>query len=81
VTGADAGITLNTVTQLRLLGQIWLGAASTTYKGGPWSVASVFGGVLPALWSIVVFNAYGGALDATEGNHNKRYQGIQAQIV
>lgn len=81
VTGADAAITLNTTTQLRLLGAVWLGAATTTYKAGPWSVASVFGGVMPAEWSIVVKNNCGVALDATEGNHKKLYQGIQAQAV
>lgn len=81
VTGSDAAITLNTTTQLRLLGAVWLGAQSTTYKAGPWSVASVFGGVMPAEWSIVVKNNCGVALDSTEGNHKKLYQGIQAQVV
>jgi hypothetical protein len=81
VTGADAAITLNTITQLRLLGAVWLGAASTTYKAGPFSVASVFGGVLPAEWSIVVVNKCGVALDSTEGNHKKLYQGLQDQVV
>lgn len=81
VTGSDAAITLNTTTQLRLLGAVWLGAASTTYKAGPWSVASAFGGVMPAEWSIVVKNNCGVALDSTEGNHKKLYQGIQAQAV
>lgn len=81
VTGADAAITLNATTQLRLLGAVWLGAASTTYKAGPWSLASVFGGVVPAEWSIVVKNNCGVALSATEGDHKKLYQGIQSQIV
>jgi hypothetical protein len=79
VTGANAAITLNPTTQLRLLGVVALTAASTTYKAGPWSIASVFGGVMPAEWSIVVKNNCGVALDATEGNHKKLYQGIQAQ--
>lgn len=81
VTGSDAAITLNSTTQLRLLGQVWLGAATTTYIGGPWSVASVFGGSLPQKWSIVVLNKCGVALDSTEGNHAKLYQGILAQSV
>lgn len=80
VTGSDAAITLNTTTQLRLLGAVWLGAQSTTYKGGPWSVASVFGGKLPAFWGIVVKNNCGVALDSTEGNHAKLWQGIYATV-
>ena len=62
VTGSDAAITLNTTSQLRLLGAVWLGAASTTYKAGPFSVAAVFGGFLPAEWSIVIKNNCGVAL-------------------
>lgn len=81
VTGADAAITLNTTTQLVRLGVVWLGAVSTTYKAGPFSVAAAFGGSMPAMWSIVVKNNCGVALDATEASHAKLYQGIQAQSV
>lgn len=80
VTGTDAAITLNTVSQLQLLGAIWVGAINTVYKGGPWSVASAFGGVLPALWGIVVRNNCGTALSATEGDHLKLYQGVYSTV-
>jgi hypothetical protein len=81
VTGSDAAVTLNDPTQLPLLGVVFCPAATTTYKAGPWSVASCFGGVLPQKWGIVVRNYTGIALSATEGDHKKLYQGILAQIV
>lgn len=81
VTGSDAAITLNSTTQLKLLGAVWLGATTTTYIGGPWSVAAAFGGALPQKWSIIVKNSCGVALDATEGNMAKLYQGVLAQTV
>lgn len=78
VTGADAAITLNDPTQLRLIGVINAVAQSTTYKGGPWSVAAAFGGVLPPSWGIVVRNYTGIALTGTEGNHLYKWRGIYA---
>ncbi len=79
-TGSDAGITLTTPRNLRLIGTINVVANSTTYKGGPFSVASAFGGVLPQKWGIVVENQSGGTLDSTEGNHAKLYQGVYASV-
>lgn len=76
VTGADAAITLNSPTQLKLLGAIYVAAINTTYKGGPWSVASLFGGRLPAKWGIVVVNDCGTALTATGSDHVVQYQGV-----
>jgi hypothetical protein len=78
VTGADAAITLNSPTNLRLLGAINAPTSAGVFKGGPWSVSSIFGGVLPSHWSIVINNATGIALTATEGNHKKLYQGVYA---
>jgi hypothetical protein len=77
VTGADAGITLNDPTQLRLIGVINLLAQSTTYKGGPFSVAAAFGGVLPPYWGIVVRNYSGIALAAS--GHAANWRGVLAQ--
>lgn len=79
VTGADAAITLNDPTQLSptLIGTIYAPTlGGLTWKGGPWSVARVFGGVLPAKWGIVVRNYTGFALSATEADHKKLYQGV-----
>jgi len=77
-TGTDAALTLASPTNLRFLGSINVVANATLYKGGPWSVASAFGGTLPALWGIVVENRSGGTLDADEGDHKKIYQGVFA---
>jgi len=81
VTGADAAITMNDPTQLRLIGVINAVAQSTTYKGGPFSVASAFGGVLPPSWGIVVRNYTGIALTGTEGNHGYTFVGVSATVV
>jgi len=79
VSGADAAITMNSPTQLRLLGVIEASAASTAFIGGPWSIAQVFGS-MPKKWGIVVQNKSGAALDATEGNHKKIYQGVYSTV-
>ncbi len=79
VTGSDANITLNSPTQLKLIGSIQVAASATTYKSEPMSVAAAFGGILPQKWSIVVENKTGTAFDTTEGNFAKLYQGILAQ--
>jgi hypothetical protein len=77
----DAAITLVSPTNLKFLGLMNMVNVGTFYTVGPLSVASVFGGILPAKWGIVVQNQSGGAFDGTEGNHLKVYQGIMHQIV
>jgi hypothetical protein len=54
VTGADAAITLESPTNLRLLGSIAVPTASKTYTSQPMSVAAAFAGVVPRKWAIVV---------------------------
>lgn len=80
-TGTDAGITLTSPTNALLIGIGNVVANATTYNIGPFSVAKPFGGVLPDHWGIIVNNKSGAALDSTEGNHLKIYQGIQTQGV
>ena len=77
--GSDGSFTPTSPSNLRFVGQLNAVANSTTYTGGPWSVAAAFGGVMPAKWGIVVQNSTGGTLDSTEGNHAKLYQGIYSQ--
>jgi hypothetical protein len=79
--GTDVGVTLTVPTNLKLIGVLNVVANATTYVSEPMSVAAAFGGVLPDHWGIVVQNNSGAALDATEGNHKKVYQGVQAQSV
>lgn len=80
-TGSDAPITMTSPPNLRLIGVINVVANAVSYRGGPFSVAAAFGGVLPALWGIVVENRSGAALDGTEANFKKEFQGIKRESV
>ncbi len=79
ITGTDAAFTATNPPNVRLIGVINAVATSTTYIGGPWSVAAAFGGLLPDHWGIFVVNFTGQTLDATTGS--AWYQGVQAQAV
>ncbi len=76
-TGSNAGVTLTSPPNLKLIGTIAVVANSTTYNGGPMSVAAAFGGVLPEKWGIVIENKTGATLDASVGS--AQYQGVLAQ--
>jgi len=78
VTGTDAAITINNPTQLKLLGVIYVAAINVQYKGGPWSLAALYGGRMPEKWGLVVVNDCGTALSATAGDHVFEYQGVFA---
>jgi hypothetical protein len=80
-TGTDAAYTQADPTPLKLIGVIPAPTQSLAYKGGPWSVAAAFGGVLPAKWGIIVRNFSGITLTATAGNHKVVYQGVFGQSV
>lgn len=80
VTGSDAAITLNNPTQLQLVGTVYAAAINTTYKGGPWSIASLYGGRMPEKWGIVVVNDTGTALTSTGSDHVVEYQGVYATV-
>jgi hypothetical protein len=79
ITGTDAGFTATNPPNVKLLGTINAVASSTTYVGGPWSVANAFGGVLPDHWGIFVVNFTGQTLDASVGS--AWYQGVEQQAV
>lgn len=78
---SDAPITLTDPPNVRFLGAINCPTVSTTYTGGPFSIARAFDGVLPARWGIVVMNRSGSTLSATEGDHAKLWQGVHLQTV
>lgn len=78
---SDAAITLASPSNLRLIGVLNVVANSTTYIGGPWSIAAAFGGVLPERWGIVIENKTGATLDSTAGNHSALWQGVYGQTV
>lgn len=75
--GTDGAITLTVPPNAKLIGVVNVVANATTYKYGPFSVASAFGGVLPSSWGIILENKSGGSLDSTEGNHGMHYQGVK----
>lgn len=76
---SDAAITLVAPPNARLIGVVNVVANATTYYGGPFSVAAAFNNILPAKWGIIVENKCGGALDSTENNHAKLWQGVYSQ--
>lgn len=78
-TGSDAGITLTSPPNVKLIGVINVVANSTTYSAGPFSVAAAFGGALPEKWGIIVENKSAATLDASVGS--AWYQGVYGQAV
>lgn len=76
VTGANAAITPNAPTQLKLIGKVFVEAINTTYKSDALPVAWAFGGALPKRWGIVLRNYCGTALSSTAGDHRVHYQGV-----
>lgn len=85
VTGVDAAITLDSPTQLKLIGVIECGSyvtvTKTIFTSEPLSVAQAFGGILPERWGIVIENKTNIAFRAAETNQKKLYQGVYAQTV
>lgn len=81
VTGLDAPFTVDLQTNLKLIGFINVNSVSKTFRGGPFSVANAFSGVLPERWGIVVQNQSGAGLDGAESNHRKVFQGVYATSV
>jgi hypothetical protein len=79
MSGTDGSATLTSPPNMRLIGIINVVANSSTYVGGPFSVAAAFGGILPDHWGIVVDNETAGTLDASVGS--AWYQGVQQQVV
>lgn len=78
VTGSDAAFTHPDPPNLKLIGIISCPANTNTYKGGPFSVAQAFGGVLPASWGIVVRNHTGLTLDSS--GCSAHYQGVYETV-
>jgi hypothetical protein len=81
-TGTDAAITLTSPPNVKIIGQINMVANATTYKSTPFLVSQGFppSGVIPDHVVLIVENKSGAALDATEGNHTKTYQGVLRQV-
>lgn len=78
---SDAAITLTAPPNAKLIGVMNAVANATTYVGGPFAASLGFGGKLPEKWGIIIENKTGAALDTTEGNHAKLWEGIYEQGV
>jgi hypothetical protein len=79
--GSDATFTPTATPNLTFVTSIQTPTATTTYTSAVNSLAAVFGGDLPQQWGLAIKNTNGGALDSTEGNFLKSYQGIWFQSV
>ena len=84
-TGSDAGITLLSPTNMKLLGVISVPATATagrTFKQSFWVAAGLGSPLwLPSKWGFIVDNETGITLNATEGNHQKTYSGVYSTSV
>ncbi len=54
---------------------------STTTFWGVGTVARAYGGRMPRNWGIIISQTNCGTLSSTEGNHTKKFQGVQENIV
>jgi len=78
-TGADAaygGVAGQLITNAKLLGVVAVDADAEVFESDVFSIASAFGGVVPAKWGIIVVNQTGQALDV---GCDAFYQGIYGQ--
>lgn len=54
---------------------------NTVFTSNVFSIKSAFDGILPQYFKVVIDNQTGTILNSTEGNHDKRAQGLWRQIV
>jgi len=59
-----------------LLGHVVMDASGETVAFGPYSMAAVFGGMLPKYWGVLVENATGRAFNNNVGHYSMWYQGV-----
>jgi hypothetical protein len=64
-TGSEGTVTITNPNNLRLIGVLTYQTADMVIKSGVMSVATAFGGVLPAKWGLVIINYTGAAIAAT----------------
>jgi len=77
-----------TLTNAGILYALKLGASisvpattsNVTYIVQPFSVAQLFGGVVPKFWGLFVAHNTGVALNSTGGNHEFTYTGIKYDV-
>lgn len=77
---ADSLITLTSPGNSVRIGYVSVPASNTVYRAGPFSIASAFGGFMPAKFAIVVENRTGLALSATTANFGVFVQPVQYNV-
>lgn len=75
----DAPITVIAQSELIFLGRSFLNVNNQVRREGPYSIAAVFGGTLPASGGVVVFN--GTAANLAASGHLVTWQGVRNQVV
>lgn len=65
---------------VRLAGAATVNATSDRPYNFEFSVAQLFGGIMPLKWGLWVVHSTGVALNATAGNHYFHYVGIKADV-
>lgn len=65
ITGSDAGVTLENPTVLTPAATIPVPSNSKTYESDVFSIARLYGGILPRKWGLLVVNKSGAALSGS----------------
>lgn len=77
---SSASVSNDYVRNIPIVGTMAMGTSATgsaTTLGGPFSIASAFGGLMPQEWMIVVENTSGVSLQTSANEHSIIYQGLK----
>lgn len=75
----NAGVR-NTLFRLGAVIDVSATTSNVGYYFAPFSVAQLFGGVMPKFWGVFVVNGSGVALNATGANHVLNYTGVKYDV-
>ena len=79
VDGTDNNLTTG-ARNSRSLGILSMTSPNVVARGGPWSIAQAFGGVLPRSWGVIAVNSTGTYLSNANANANEvKYQHVWEQ--
>lgn len=83
-TASDESITnsgvLNSAFRLAASVGVYATTSNVTYPIAPFSVAALFGGVMPKYWGLYIAHNTGVALNSTSSNHAFSYVGIKYAV-
>lgn len=83
LTGSDEAATFEAeqLAQLKLAAAVaTVGTTDRIYSFEPFSIAQLFGGVMPLKWGLFVTHSTGVNLNSTAGNHYFHYTGIKYDV-